>query len=187
MNNLTLEEVMDKVDSYLTESIVSDAKQKADDAIDKFKSDRREKKIDKEIKKGDTALAKAHELEGYSKRIVDLFNDPRLSEEAKQKAANSIQGKLIKWLSGEKVHGALVRKAEKHYANANKLAPNRLSAPVDESAEDLDSAITDLKLRVYEAYDEGIITESDKDLMLEYLNLENYEEVQESFRDYISR
>ena len=133
-------------------------------------------------------------MEEYGKRIVDLFNDPRISEEAKQEAANSIQGKLLKWLSGEKVHGALVRKAEKHYANANKLAPNRLSAPaksdpalLPESAEDLDSAITDLKLRVYEAYDEGIITESDKDLMLEYLNLDNYEEVRESFQEYISR
>lgn len=194
MENLTLEEVMDRVDSYLTESILSDAKQKAGDAINKFKADRKEKKIDKEIKKGDRDLATAHEMEELGKRLVNSFNDPEISEEEKQKEAKSIYGKLAKWLTGKDVHDVLVRSAEKHYARANKLAPNRVAAPaksnpalLPESAEDLDSAINDLKLRVYEAYDEGCITESDKDLMLEYLNLENYEEVRESFQEYISR
>ena len=68
----------------------------------------------------------------------------------------------------------------KLFHNSKQKSNNK---PTEESTND----ITDLKLRVYEAYDEGIITEADKDLMLEYLNLDNYEEVQESFMDYISR
>lgn len=35
--------------------------------------------------------------------------------------------------------------------------------------------VDDLRLRVYEAYEEGTISEEEKDTFLEYLNPENYE------------
>lgn len=51
-------------------------------------------------------------------------------------------------------------------------------------------SVNEMKLRIYEAFEEGVITAEDKYLMLECLNPENFgdeEPVQESFLEFMNR
>ena len=43
------------------------------------------------------------------------------------------------------------------------------------NANTVKESVDEMRLRVYEAHDEGLISESDRDLYLDYLDLENYE------------
>ena len=45
----------------------------------------------------------------------------------------------------------------------------------EEDDDDVEEAVNALKLRVYEAFDNGVITEDEKASCLEYLDLTNYE------------
>ena len=222
MNELTLEEVIDKIDDYLTETSIRDLElnkavannsvSASKDKLKQYKSELKdiEKRL-KEIEKAAlAATSKEKSLELWKTRN-DLKDDIERIRGYIQQEENTLKtGK--KDLSSAKKE---LRKADFDDFMQNNPISSRLrkfgeglkskksakeGALVPESAEDsednlLDN-IVDLKIRVYEAYDEGYITEADKDLMLEYLNLDNYEEMQEdaqeenlqeSFLDYISR
>lgn len=45
----------------------------------------------------------------------------------------------------------------------------------EEGAEITEASVDEMRLRVYDAFEEGVISEDDKNTMLDLLNLENYE------------
>ena len=215
MNELTLEEVIDKIDNYLTESkgygrYTIDGKPYDGKEIAKKYNDNKKRMtaIVAKIRKVEEDLNKYSELASKEEKVriahKDFGSNNAIPKYLKyDKKAEELE-KLMTDLHKEWESLRRERKSIRNEGKFQKKAINNaIDAEVDridrdnirkkyekgveESTSDIDlnDDINSLKLRIYEAYDEGIITESDKDLMLEYLNLDNYEEAKESFYDYI--
>lgn len=59
--------------------------------------------------------------------------------------------------------------------NTSEKRENNEEKEVSESVEELANEVDKLRLSVYEAYKDGIISEEDKNTFLEHLDIDNYE------------
>lgn len=170
-DSFTLEEAMDYIDDYLTEGFLNkkskgsrlSAKDRAIDAINADKADRDAEKYMSSYKNKATNSNVDKKIK-HLKKGIDMYKSSIADTEKKHN--NSSKFKNIRDKS--------IRNDRK-YLSRDVAELKYLQSKFGKKPGTKLESVDDLRLRVYEAYEEGVISEYDKDTFLEYLDLENYE------------
>jgi hypothetical protein len=171
--SITLEEAMSAIDELLTEKSALDAVKSLEKKVGGAATGAAGA-VSKTAKK---EFAKAKNFAGDSKALKDLYkSDGKEALELtnnKAKKAFAVAGASVDKAS------AKVSKAAKTAAGASataalaakrKLTPKKTVKPTVTK-----ESVDEMRLRVYDAFEEGTISEEEKDTYLDYLNLDNYE------------
>lgn len=190
----TLAEAMEAVDEYLSEAVKDSIEQGLAEVDTKNKINKAKKDVKKAIKKtiagansakndavgAGRAISKEAkaDIDKLNKKIKETAADAKDAlKEGNEKAAEKLAAALEKLKNNKKkvvaAAAATAAVAGGTIAAKKYIGSKKVEESVEESAEELD--LTALRLQVYEAFDEGTIDADEKALMLEYLNLDNYE------------
>lgn len=191
--SITLEEAMDEISSYLSESTAqarkaNETKKKIDtiyDEINKLKKLQQKYQDDKNFKMAKDALVKVKKLEKEKDTLINKLHRIDPDFKASDGLEDGRKAAFMKKKHGENKSYSAMRDFDEYRDSGQRAVNKNRWRGNSERKEEvkgrykttngLKESVDNLKLQVYEACEYGNITEEEKNTFLEYLNLDNYE------------